>query len=604
MARRDRMKSRDFRAETLYFIVTDRFHNGDPDNDLGDNPACSDPTHKNWRRYWGGDLQGIVDKLDYLKALGVSALWMTPVFDQIDAVADDEGNFAAPYHGYWAKDFKRIDEHLLPKSEWKRPFAARDTLFDRLLAEAHARNIRVLLDVVCNHTSAGAPGAPKGELYDDGAFLTSYDDDRLGWYNREGPIRDWDSPHQLAKGELRGLADFNEDVWTFRRYITETMLGWLERGADGFRLDAVKHMALSFWQEFTATMRKHKPEAILFGEWAAIGHWDARGVHFANASGMSVLDFGFHYAAMDVLCNGQHWKRFSDMLHHDGVYDDATELVTFLDNHDAPRLLSRGLREEHLPLAVALLLTSRGVPCLFYGTEQALHDDTNGGDDPYNRPMMTRWDLDSPVARILPALAALRRRSVAVQRGFTRELYVGQDVFAYARGCHCSSAVVILNRGKAARLGFEGVLLPDGEYRDLLGVLPGPVRVRKEVIDPFEIPAGAAVVLEHTAPQPAAKMRAIVSLNGYASRYGDRVVVLGDAPELGRWDPARGVALHYVNNNLWTGDLYLDESAGADVLYRYAVFDAGGTIRHEDRLPRRRSIGPAGVVSWKDRWQA
>ena len=153
------MHSRDFRAETLYFIVTDRFADGDPDNNLGDNPACSDPSRQNWLRYWGGDLQGILDKLDYLKALGISSIWITPIFDQIDAIADDEGRFAAPYHGYWAKDFKRIDEHLLPKDEWRRPFGDRSTVFDRLLAEAHARDIRVLLDVVCNHTSAGAPGA-------------------------------------------------------------------------------------------------------------------------------------------------------------------------------------------------------------------------------------------------------------------------------------------------------------------------------------------------------------------------------------------------------------------------------------------------------------
>ena len=596
------MRSRDFRAETLYFIVTDRFHDGDPENNLGDNPACSDPSRKNWLRYWGGDLQGILDKLDYLKALGVSGLWIAPIFDQIDAVADDEGRFAAPYHGYWAKDFKRIDEHLLPLSEWKRPFADRDTVFDRLLAAAHERDLKVLLDVVCNHTSAGAPGAPKGELYDDGVFLTSFEDDRLGWYNRHGPIRDWDSPHELAKGELRGLADFNEDVWTFRHYITETMAAWLDRGVDGFRLDAVKHMALSFWQEFTATMKKHKPEVVLFGEWAGIGHWDARGVHFANDSGMSVLDFSFQYAAADVFGRGQHWKRFADMLHHDHVYDDATELVTFLDNHDMPRLLSVGMPEAHLPLAVTLLMTSRGVPCLFYGAEQGLHDDTDGGNDPYNRPMMEAWDLDAPVAKILPLLTALRRKNLAVQRGFTRELYVGQDVFAYARGYHRSAVVVLVNRGAKAQVSLEGTLLPDGIYRDLLGTLRDPVAVKKERLR-LEAPPNSAIVLEHHEARPSATTSVVARLNGYASRYGDRVVLLGDAPELGRWDPAHGVPLHYVNPNLWIGDVGFEESAGKEVLYRFAVIDKAGTIRHEDRLPRQRRVPEGGVLAWKDRWE-
>src|SRR5262249_51197120 len=156
------------------------------------------------------------------------------------------------------------------------------------------------------------------------------------------------------------------------------------------------------------------------------------GVHFANTSGMSLLDFSFQYGALDVLCHRQHWRRFTDVLRHDALYDDATELVTFLDNHDMPRLLSSGMREELIPLAIALLMTSRGVPCVFYGTEQGLHDDTAGGHDPYNRPMMERWDTTSRGARTLATLAALRRRSLAVQRGFTRELYVGQDVFAFA----------------------------------------------------------------------------------------------------------------------------------------------------------------------------
>jgi cyclomaltodextrin glucanotransferase len=596
------MRDRDFRAETLYFIVTDRFHNGDPENDLGDYPPGSDPTHQNWRRYWGGDLQGILDKLGYLASLGVSAIWISPIFDQIDAVADDMGRPASPYHGYWTKDFKRIDEHLVPRSERGRPFSDRDTVFDRLLAAAHERGIRVVLDVMCSHTSAGAPGSPKGELYDEGVFLTSYDDDRLGWYNRHGPIRDWSDPHELVKCELRGLADLNEDVWTFRSYITATMAGWLDRGVDGFRIDAVKHMSLWFWQEFTSVMKKRRPDAILFGEWSGIGAWDAPGVHFANASGMSVLDFSFQYAAHDVFCKRDHFRRFADVIHHDHVYDDATELVTFLDNHDMPRLLSAGLPLVELPLAVALLMTSRGVPCIFYGTEQGLHDATAGGDDPYNRPMMKSWDLSTPVARMLPPLAALRRRSLAVQRGFTRDLIVGQDVFAFVRGYAGSAVVVVLNRGAAATINLEGVLLPDGDYTDLLGALSRPVTVRREVITGLAVPACAAVVLEHTAASKKTKATVVARLNGYASKYGDRVLVTGDVPELGSWDPARGVPLHYVNANLWTGDLGFGESAGAEVLYRFIVVDASGALQYEDRLPRQRRVHDDGVLAWRDRW--
>lgn len=597
------MRGRDVRAETLYFVFTDRFCNGDPDNDFGDNPEGTDPSHANWLRYWGGDLAGLVSKLDYLAALGVSAIWISPIFDQIDAVCDDAGRLAAPYHGYWTKDFKRIDEHLLPRSEWHRPFADRDTLFDRLLVEAHARGIKVLLDVTCNHTHAGAPGTPKGELFDDGKYLLSYDDDKLGWYSHHGPIRDWNNPLELIRGELRGLADLNEDVWTYRAYILDAMVGWLDRGVDGFRIDAVKHMALSFWQELSATLHKRRPEVFLFGEWAGLGHWDARGVHFANASGMSLLDFDFQYAVADVLCRGQHWRRLAEVFHHDRAYDDATELVTFLDNHDMPRLLSSGLPPAHLVLAVTLLLTSRGVPCLYYGTEQSLHDDTDGGNDPYNRPMMVSWDLDTPVARALPRLAALRRRSLAVQRGFTRELLVEHDVFAYARGYDGAFIVVVVNRGPERTLELSEVLLPDGEYLDVLGGSAAPVRVRAGHIASMTVAQDSAVVLEYSVPLPSGRSLVVTRLNGYTSRYGDRVVAVGDAPELGGWNPERGVPLQYVNGNLWIGDLCFDASAGSDLLYRYVVFDRAGQIHYEDRTPRLRHVEETGVVEWRDRWE-
>lgn len=349
-------------------------------------------------------------------------------------------------------------------------------------------------------------------------------------------------------------------------------------------------------------MRKHKPEVVLFGEWSGIGPWDTRGLHFANNAGMSVLDFNFHYGVHDVFCKGQSFRRFADVLHNDRGYDDATELVTFLDNHDVPRLLSVGMKLDDLPLAVTLLMTSRGVPCLFYGTEQALFDGTDGGQDPYNRPMMERFDLDTPVAKILPALAALRRRSLAVQRGFTRELYVGQDVFAFARAYHRAGVVVIINRGKATRLALEGVPLPDGLYADLLGQLSTPARVSHEVMA-LDVPARSAIVLEHHEALPDAKARVVVRLNGYTSHYGERVVVLGDAPELGRWNPAHAVHLHYVNENLWTGDLLFDESAGTEILYRFGVLDRTGTIRHEDRLPRLLRVPAEGVITSKDRWQ-
>ena len=107
----------DFRKQTIYFIVIDRFFDGNPENNSGKNPELFDSTKTDWWKYWGGDIRGIINKLDYLQAMGITAIWITPVFDQIDHVISPDGVKMAPYHGYWAKDFKRLDEHLVDRAE-------------------------------------------------------------------------------------------------------------------------------------------------------------------------------------------------------------------------------------------------------------------------------------------------------------------------------------------------------------------------------------------------------------------------------------------------------------------------------------------------------
>src|SRR5579883_2275878 len=172
---------REFRGETVYFIVTDRFCDGDPGNDTGKSGDAYDPTRTRWYLYWGGDLLGVVQKLDYLQGMGVSALWLTPVFDQVDTLAQLAVPMAG-YHGYWAKDFKRLDEHLVEDPADVRVFTKDDTIFDRLVRALHQRGMSLVLDVVCNHSNPNTPGS-RGELYDDGRKLASFDEDSGQWYH-------------------------------------------------------------------------------------------------------------------------------------------------------------------------------------------------------------------------------------------------------------------------------------------------------------------------------------------------------------------------------------------------------------------------------------
>lgn len=200
-------------------------------------------------------------------------------------------------------------------------------------------------------------------------------------------------------------------------------------------------MPIWFWQEFNADIQNHKPDIFIFGEWIYSSPHDDRSVEFANNSGMTILDFGLCMAIRQALgtwdVGGFHLVQ--EVLDLDYRYDGATELVTFIDNHDMHRFQTLNPDPECLRLAVVLLMTSRGIPCLFYGTEQYLHNDTNGdsnpygNNDPYNRPMMVNWDTNTPLYREIRLLSGLRRLNPAVSLGSQWQKYLTPDVYCYSR---------------------------------------------------------------------------------------------------------------------------------------------------------------------------
>ena len=366
----------EFRQETIYFIVVDRFCDGDPENNAGQNPADYDPTRQDWGKYWGGDLQGVIDKLDYLQGMGVTALWLSPLFEQVEGTYFEQ----TASHGYWAKDFRRIEPRFIGVDEdnsLNRTQETRNTTFDRLIAEMHRRDMKLILDIVCNHSSPNIDGR-KGELYDDGKLIADFasDPEVDGWYHHYGPVTNWQSQWQVQNAELAGLATFNEENIEYRQYIKAAIKQWLDRGVDALRVDTVKHMPVWFWQEFTTDIRNHHPDVFIFGEWIDSHPDNEISVSFANDSGMSMLDFGLNYAIRTALGKNdpRGFELVNEILSLDRRYQAATELITFIDNHDQPRFSSLNPDPQRLYLATVLLLTSRGIPCLYYGTEQYLHN--------------------------------------------------------------------------------------------------------------------------------------------------------------------------------------------------------------------------------------
>lgn len=590
----------EFRQETIYFIVVDRFHDGDPENSEGPNPELYDPEGKDWGKYWGGDLQGIIDKLDYLKNMGVTAIWLTPLFEQVEALFIN----SAAIHGYWIKDFKRLNPRFIAKGEepsLNKTQEARNTVFDRLIDELHKRKMKFILDIVCNHSNPDFSGK-KGELYDDGVKIADFNDDKNNWYHHYGEVTNWQDEWQVQNCELSGLATFNENNSDYRDYIKSAIKQWLDRGVDALRVDTVKHMPIWFWQEFKADIQTHKPDVFIFGEWIFSDPRNEKSLEFANNSGMTILDFGLCLAIREALAAGSEkgFYLIQDVLSLDCRYNRATELVTFIDNHDMPRFQSLNPDPDMLRLATALIMTTRGIPCIYYGTEQYLHDDTNGGNDPYNRPMMENWDTDSTIYRDIRLLSGLRRLNPSVSLGSQWQKYVTPDVYCYVRRYRDNRCFVAMNRGNAVTIDAVQTDLPDGEHTEVLS------RRKYEVKDGclynLELGAKEVIIISHVGERVKGQTIIRAQLNGVNTQPGERIIVIGDCPELGNWDIAKGYELEYINENTWFGEIPFEESAGRLISYKYAMLREGQSPLRENLVCRRWFVASEGTVKLRDNW--
>jgi cyclomaltodextrin glucanotransferase len=590
----------EFRQETIYFIVVDRFYDGDPENNEGPNPELYDPEGKDWGKYWGGDLQGIIDKLDYLKDMGITALWLTPLFEQVEALFVEQ----AAMHGYWTKDFKRLNPRFIAKGDnpsVNQTQETKDTVFDKLVYELHQRKMKLVLDIVCNHSNPDFSGK-KGELYDDGVKIADFNDDEDNWYHHYGEVTNWEDEWQVQNCELSGLATFNENNTAYRSYIKSAIKQWLDRGVDALRVDTVKHMPIWFWQEFTADILTHRPDVFIFGEWIYSDPRNDRSVEFVNESGMTILDFGLCVAIRGALAQGAEmgFQLIQDVLDLDHRYYGATELITFIDNHDMPRFQSLNPDRQMLRLAINLILTSRGIPCIYYGTEQYLHDDTEDGNDPYNRPMMEKWDTDSPLYRDLGLLSELRRLNPAISMGSQWQKYLTPDVYCYVRLYRDSVVFVAMNRGNAVTVKSVDTELPDGEHMEVLS--RRKFEVKEGMLSNLELGSQEVMIFSHVGDRVKGKTIVRAQLNSVKSQPGERIVVIGDCPELGNWDISKAYPLEYINTNTWFGEIPFDESAGKLIAYKYVLLREGLSPLRENLVCRRWVLASEGTVKWRDKW--
>lgn len=585
----------EFRQETIYFIVVDRFFDGDTSNNTGPNPELYDETRTKWGKYWGGDLPGIISKLDYLQQMGVTAIWVSPLFEQVESM---QFEYAA-MHGYWTKDFKRINPRFLAKGESNSLNQCGS--FCHLINELHKRGMKLILDIVCNHSSPNVNGE-KGKLYDDGVLIADYFNDTNNWYYHNPEITDWENEDQLIHYEMAGLATFNETNIDYRNYIKTAIKQWLDNGVDALRIDTVKHMPVGFWQEFISDIQTHKPSVFLFGEWGFSNPKKSDSVYFANNSGMSILDFGLADAIRQALAfhseGGFHLVQ--NIFDQDYLYNTATELITFIDNHDMPRFQSLNYDGDFLKLAIILIMTCRGIPCIYYGTEQYLHNDTNGGQDPFNRPMMEKWDTNTPIYQVINLLSKLRRLNPAISLGSQIEKYISDNIYCFVRRYRDSRCFVAMNKGDSITINVQNTELEDGEYFCIL--TNRSFMIQNGTLNNLSLAHKEVIILSYIGEKVKGKTIARVQLNGVKTELGETIVVTGDCPELGNWDISKAYGLEYINQNTWFGEIPFVERAGKPICYKYAKLRPNQEAILENVISRRWILTETGTIKWRDTW--
>ncbi|PPA72355.1 alpha-amylase family glycosyl hydrolase [Jeotgalibacillus proteolyticus] len=424
-------EERKWQDESIYFLMVDRFSNGDNSNDYQVN--TQDPS-----AYHGGDFKGIQNRLDYIEEMGFTAIWLTPVFQ------NEEGG----YHGYWIEDFYNTEDHFGTMDEFK-----------DLVNAAHDRDIKVILDFVVNHTGPNHPWVDDPEKED--------------WYHEEQPIMNNNDPEQLENGWIYGLPDLNTENPEVREYLFDAAKWWIEEtDIDGYRLDTVKHVPVDFWEGFSQEVKSVKDDFYLLGE---VYDTDIRKIaEYADTGIDGFVDFplaeqmrgSFQNVDQDTSRLFNYWE------YNQQFFPDPYVMGTFIDNHDMSRFTYLAVENNMLPvtrweLATAFMFTVPGIPIMYYGSEIAL----NGGEDPDNRQLMN-FNLDEDLKNYIGEVGRLRQELPALTRGTLEVLHNDDGMLVYKREYEDETAVIAINntsQTQTVTLNTEQL----SENNELRGLLNG-----------------------------------------------------------------------------------------------------------------------------------
>jgi glycosidase len=454
-------------ADVLYLVMTDRFADGNPaNNQPGNNRAAV----KGWH---GGDIAGIEQHLDYLRELGATALWTTPVASN--------GAMPESYHGYSATDLYAVDAHFGTLADYQH-------LSDAL----RAKGMKLVIDLVPNHIGVQHPwmlDPPAPEWFH--GTLANHRLTQSNFYALVDPHAPRQAWSAITDGWFTdAMPDLNQENPLVSRYLIQNALWWVETAnLDGIRLDTFPYVDRAFWHDFHATLHSVYPHLTTVGEVSngdpEVTSFFAGGVaHRDIDTGLDTpFDFPVYFALCDVLAHGKPMTKLAEVLRQDSLYPHPERLVPFIGNHDTTRFMTEaGGSATKLKLALGLLVTLRGMPQIYSGDEIGM----DGGGDPGNRhdfpggfpgdahsafTKAGRTAAEENIFAWTSGMLALRSTHPALQTGIEQNLFADEDVFAFVRspdeaGCapdHSSDRLLIVvnkaERSKVVDLPVEETAL-------------------------------------------------------------------------------------------------------------------------------------------------
>ena len=455
--------------DLIYLALPDRFSNGDPSNDKFADMADTASDRNNPFLRHGGDLKGIQNHLDYLSELGITALWLNPVIENNQPQTDEGGAMRSAYHGYGFTDHYNVDRRL-----------GGNAAYLSLIDAAHARGIKVIQDAVYNHVGINH------------------------WFLRDQPMKNWlnqwesytntsyrdDAVFDLLHGSTSDfkvqqngwfvpfLPDLNQHNPFVANYLIQHALWTVEFfGIDGWRVDTYQYNDLDFMNRCNAALLEEYPGMFITAE-NAVKTVVSQAFFVRNnlnipfkSNCTSPNDFVFYYAVNDALNEKLDWdkgfNRLCIMFGQDMIYENPDLNMTFLDNHDQNRFFSViGEDMNKYKQGIALLLTQRGVPQLYYGTEVLMKNFKNPSDAEVRRDFPGGWPGDrenkftaagrtakeNEAFNFVKKLAQYRKKSPALQTGQLTQFLPRDGMYVYFRHIESQSVMVVLNQSDEAKI--------------------------------------------------------------------------------------------------------------------------------------------------------